>query len=179
MSLFRTALIAAAIALSSAALAQTRTSTLGRALGMGSQSTYDQARETLSPMANLGLRGGVMASPRGAAVVGLDFTVPQLSFKENWEGRFDADVIIKANLAGVNTLVPITFDQILTSPSGGFGGKSSYVGFGAGALLGGKSRLDGKVILGAEVTSKLAIEVNYHFAEKSKNLLVFVARGHM
>lgn len=184
MSLVRTTLIAGALALACAVPSgaqSNRSTNLASALGMqpAPNAYHMQRQQSQSPLINLGLRGGVMVTPRGAAVVGLDFGIPQLSLHQNWEGRLDADVIIKANLAGANTIVPVTLDQIYTSPSGGIGGRSSYFGIGAGALLGGKAKLDGKLIFGMDVTNKLGIEVNYHMAEDNRPLLVFLARTHM
>jgi hypothetical protein len=180
MSLVRTALTAGAIALACAPHSHAQTNLAG-ALGMQpAPNAYRMQRpQGQSSLLNLGLRAGVMVTPRGAAVVGLDFGLPQLSLHQNWEGRIDGDVIIKANLAGANTIVPVTFDQIFTSPTGGFGGRSSYFGVGVGALLGGKAKLDGKVLLGFDITSKLGVEVNYHIAEDNRPLLVFLARTHM
>ena len=112
---------------------------------------------------NIALRGGAMFSPRGAGLAGLDFDLPQLSLMPNWSGRVDADVIFKANFSGLRTVVPVTLNQIYTSPN--VAGRSVYFGGGAGALLGGKAKLDIKALAGVGLTRNMDIEVNAHFLE--------------
>lgn len=113
---------------------------------------------------NIALRGGAMFSPRGAGLAGLDFDLPQLSLMPNWSGRVDADVIFKANFSGLRTVVPVTLNQIYTSPN--VAGRSFYFGGGAGALLGGKAKLDIKALAGVGLTRNMDIEVNAHFLER-------------
>jgi hypothetical protein len=70
-----------------------------------------------SPLALLSFHAGAMLSPRGGGLVGLDASMPSLSLGYGMKGRLDADVIFKANLGGIDTIVPVTFDQIFYSPS--------------------------------------------------------------
>lgn len=126
---------------------------------------------------SLALRGGAMFSPRGAALVGADITLPVLKFFDGWSGRLDADVIIKANFAGANTVVPVTFNQIYYLP-GSFGGRATYLGGGAGAVFGsGGTKLDIKALVGAELTQSLGGELNVHFAD-GDTLWTAVVRLH-
>jgi hypothetical protein len=129
-----------------------------------------------SPIQNLSLRGGVMFSPRGAGVAGLDFDLPTLSLGNGWHGRLDADVIFKANLGGINTAVPVTFDQLYYSPNAA-GGHNVYYGGGVGVVLGGDAVFDGKLVLGTELTSKVGAELNVHFTEED-TLVCILGRLH-
>lgn len=141
---------------------------------LGSQAV---SQASYTPPVYLSLRGGAMLSPRGAALVGLDASVPQISMLNGMRGRLDADVIIKANFAGVNTIVPVTLDQIsyVNNPTGI---AKTYYGFGVGAIMGGKTRFDGKLILGTEITSHLGAELNIHLNSED-TLCVVAARLHI
>ena len=121
----------------------------------------------------MALRGGGMVSPRGAGLVGVDFSLPAITLGTNWHGRVDADVIFKANLGGVNTIIPATFDLLSYDPT-----HRVYFGGGAGAVFGGNTRFDGKLVLGAELVSKLGAEVNLHLTERD-TLVTVLARLHM
>jgi hypothetical protein len=130
-----------------------------------------------SPLALLSFHAGAMLSPRGGGLVGLDASMPSLSLGYGMKGRLDADVIFKANLGGIDTIVPVTFDQIFYSPSVA-GGKKMYVGGGLGAILSGPAVFDGKLILGTEVSRNLGAELNFHF-NKYDTLVTLFARLHM
>lgn len=121
----------------------------------------------------LTLRGGAMVSPRGAGLAGVDFSLPSITLGTDWHGRVDADVIFKANLGGVNTIIPATFDLLHYDPT-----HRVYFGGGAGAVFGGNTRLDAKLILGTELVSKLGAEVNLHFTERN-TLVTILARIHL
>jgi hypothetical protein len=138
---------------------------------------FGQAPTTVNPLTYISLHGGAMVAPRGAGLVGADASIPGLSLGNGWHGRIDADVIFKANFGGIDTIVPITFDQLYYSP-GGVGGHNVYYGAGIGAVLGGNTVFDGKLILGTEVTSKIGGEVNVHITERD-TLVCLLARIHM
>jgi hypothetical protein len=130
-----------------------------------------------SPFSNASLRGGAMLSPRGAALVGLDLSIPSLSTATNWHARLDGDVIIKANFGGIDTIVPVTLD-LLTYTGGGMGLRDVYFGGGLGAVLGGPAKFDGKLVLGTDLSNRLGAEVNVHFTERD-TLVTLLARFHM
>lgn len=131
------------------------------------------AAETSSPVPNLSLRGGVMVSPRGAGVAGVDIGIPTLNLVSGWEGRIDLDVIIKANLGGVNTIVPVTADLLHYLPSAA--GKAFYLGGGVGAKLGGSAGAVLKGIVGTELGGRFGVEGNIMWT-KDDTLLTFVGR---
>jgi hypothetical protein len=145
-------------------------------LGGGSRSALGGQGLMEAPI-YLSLRGGAMLSPRGAGLVGIDASLPSLSLGAGWRGRLDADVIIKANLAGVNTIVPVTIDQLYTVSAPGRIGVA-YYGAGVGVVSGGGTRFNAKLVLGAEIAKKLGAEVNVHFAERD-TLVTVLARLHL
>ncbi|NLH99115.1 MAG: hypothetical protein GX446_06440 [Chthonomonadales bacterium] len=130
-----------------------------------------------SPMPiTMSLRGGIMVAPRGAGLAGVDIAVPSVSLLDGWEGRLDADVIFKANLADISTVVPVTLDQVRYVQD--MTGRSIYYGAGAGALLGGKAKLIGKAILGFELSARLGVEGNLIVTD-AKTMVTVVGRLHL
>jgi hypothetical protein len=123
----------------------------------------------------LSLHAGAMLSPRGGGLAGVDAAMPTLSLGYGMVGRLDADVIFKANFGGVDTIVPVTIDQILYPTAGG--GKF-YIGGGLGAILSGPAVFDGKLIFGMNINQKLGAEMNVHF-NKYDTLLTLFARLQM
>ena len=125
-----------------------------------------------SPL-GLAFHAGGMLSPRGAALAGLDLPLDYSLIGTGFRGRLDADAIIKANLGGVNTLVPVTFDQIynLNLPVS----SRVYVGGGIGPYFGDKTRFGGKLIAGAEF-NRFGLEGNIHFAGTGDTLFTVQAR---
>jgi hypothetical protein len=112
-----------------------------------------------SPFSSFAFRGGAMVSPRGAGLAGLDASLPSFSFGSGWTGRLDADVIFKANFAGINTVVPVTINQLYYSnPSAT--GQVGYIGGGVGFIFGGKTRFTGKLLVGFEFNRRLGAEAN-------------------
>jgi hypothetical protein len=181
MSYLRTLLFAGSFcaALAGSASAQS-TGTVERvslARLITSNSISRPMQASASPLQNLTVRGGVMFSPRGAGVAGVDFDLPSVSLGSGWRGRLDADVIFKANLGGINTAVPVTINQIHVSPNAA-GEHNVYYGGGVGAILGGHATFDGKLILGTDLSNKLSVEVNAHFTE-GDTLLMALARFHL
>jgi hypothetical protein len=155
----------------SAVAGRTRLSPLLNAAPAGQ---FDVVRDVTPSFA---LRGGAMFSPRGAAIAGADVTLPILKFFDGWTGRIDADVIIKANFAGANTVVPVTLNQVYYLP-GSFGGRATYLGGGAGAVFGGGgTKFTAKGLVGAELTQSLGGELNVYFAE-GDTLWTAVVRLH-
>jgi hypothetical protein len=124
----------------------------------------------------MSLRGGIMVAPRGAGLAGVDIAMPSISLLDSWEGRLDADVVFKANLAGIKTVVPVTLNQIRYSQD--VTGRSIYIGVGAGALLGGQAKLIGKGVLGVELSGKLAVEGNVIVTD-DKTMITVVGRLHL
>lgn len=122
------------------------------------------------------LRGGAMLAPRSAGLAGVDIAVPSVSLLEGWEGRLDADVIFKANFAEINTIVPVTLNQVHYMAD--VSGRSLYFGAGAGALLGGKAKLIGKGVLGVELNPRLGVEGNIIFTN-DKTMVLVVGRLHL
>ncbi|HSV72717.1 MAG TPA: hypothetical protein VLH79_03045 [Chthonomonadales bacterium] len=153
-------------------------SAAGAPLSLGAGSYAGLAGQgLLEPLVHISLRGGAMLSPRGAGVVGIDASLPVLSIGPGWRGRLDADVIIRANLAGVNTMVPLTINQLYTVAAPGRIGVG-YYGAGVGIAAGGGTRLTAKLVAGAEIARRLGGEVNVHFVERD-TLVTVVARLHL
>src|SRR5437763_1057100 len=70
-------------------------------------SRYAAKGAAASNPTTVSLRGGGMISPRGAALIGIDVAMPNVSIPgTGWHGRFDVDAIITANFGGSNTVVP-------------------------------------------------------------------------
>jgi len=139
--------------------------------------TVTQAPTTINPLTYISLHGGAMLTPRTGAMVGADATIPGLGLGNGWHGRLDADVIFKANLGGVDTIIPVTFDQLYYSPNAA-AGHNVYYGAGLGAVLSGPARFDGKLVLGTEITDRLGAELNVHITDNDTLLTAFV-RVHM
>lgn len=137
-----------------------RTLRLCNAAGAGQAGQVPGPPTTTNPVTYISIRGGAMVSPRGAALVGLDAVFPSIAIGPEWVGRLDADVIIKANFAGTNTVVPVTFNQIYVGPTSGT--TRFYAGAGLGVVLGEKSEFTGKLILGAKFTPRLGAEANLY-----------------
>jgi hypothetical protein len=112
-----------------------------------------------APFSSFAFRAGAMVSPRGAGLAGVDASIPSFSFGSGLTGRLDVDVIFKANFAGINTIVPVTINQVYYSnptPTGQVG----YLGGGAGFVFGGKMRFTGKMLVGFEFNRRLGAEAN-------------------
>jgi ethanolamine utilization microcompartment shell protein EutS len=175
MSFFRTLLCAGALCLTVAGTASAQGADTNRHIPLAGllQSQSIRQAGVDDPTNNLAIRGGLMVSPRGAGLAGVDFTLPTLSLGAGWIGRVDADVIFKANFGGVNTAIFATVDQIYYTPGGGT--TPIYWGGGVGAIFGGGTSLAGKLILGADFASKISGEVNLGFAE-SDTIITVVGR---
>ena len=120
------------------------------------------------------LRLGALLSPRTKFDAGIDASIPGLHLLPNFNTRVDLDVIFSANLGGVTTLVPVTFDQIYSK--GLVGGTRVFAGAGIGPYFGDKTRFGGKLLFGADVTSRIGAEVDVHFAGVGDPLVSLVAR---
>lgn len=180
MSHIRTLLAAGALcaAIAGSAIAQETTARQIPLAGLvASSGIGGRMQAGVSPLANMSIRGGAMVTPRGAGLAGIDFDVPSVSLNNGMRGRIDADVLFKANFHGINTAIPITFDQISYTP-GAPGGHTIYYGAGVGAVLGGHATFDGKLIFGTELAKKFGAEVNVHFTEHD-TLLCLLARIHL
>ena len=132
---------------------------------------------TTSPMTWISLHGGAMFGPRFGGLVGIDASIPGLNMGNGFHSRIDADVIFKANFAGIDTVVPVTFDQLWYSPNAA-SGHNMYLGAGVGAVLSGPITYDVKLIAGTELTNKLGAEVNVHLTGHDTLWTAFV-RLHM
>jgi len=124
------------------------------------------------------LRGGAMVSPRGAGLVGVDISLPNVAIAgTGWHGRLDADAIIVASFSGERTVVPFTFNMMYYDPNAA-AGHNVYFGAGLGAIVGKGSKIDGKLILGTEVTRTLAGEFNLHLTD-GNTLFMILGRLHL
>lgn len=128
---------------------------------------------SLSPFP-VALRLGALLSPRTKADVGIDVTIPHLGIGAGWNARVDADAIISANLGGISTLVPITFDEIYTQTL--TGGAPVYFGGGIGAYIGNRTRFGGKVLVGAGISKQLAAELAVHWPGFGSTLVTLQLR---
>src|SRR5258706_1242301 len=150
---------------------------LGTMIKGAAVTSVTAAKAKSAPQTALSIRGGMMVIPRGAGLAGVDFSLASVTVGTGWVGRVDADVIFKANFGGVNTAIPATFDLIQTQP-GGPGGKAIYYGGGLGAILGGDTVFDAKLVLGINLAQKVDFEVNVHFNEHD-TLLTLMGRFHL
>jgi hypothetical protein len=121
----------------------------------------------ISPVV-VNLRGGALVSPTGAALVGADVSLPQLSLGQGFKGRFDADVLFKSSFARTNTIFPVTFDQIYYRPQ--VGKNDIYLGGGIGAILGDGTTFLGKLVVGVTLTQKVSAELNVLFGQHDTGL---------
>lgn len=132
---------------------------------------------TVEPVTYISLHGGVMLTPNVGGLVGVDASIPGLNLGNGWHSRIDADVIFNAGFGGIDTIVPVTFDQLYYSPNGA-SGHNVYYGVGLGAILSGPVSFDGKLILGTEISRNFGAEVNLHL-NRHDPLLTLFARLHM
>ncbi|MEP6755639.1 MAG: hypothetical protein ABJA67_09075 [Chthonomonadales bacterium] len=130
-----------------------------------------------APMVPFTVHAGAMVTPRGALLAGGDIDLPSVTLGKGFTGRLDVDAIFKANFGGVNTLTLVTIDQI-SSTTDGISGHNVYYGGGLGAVFGGGTKFDGKLILGTELTKRFSAEVNVHFSS-SKTLVCLLTRIHI
>lgn len=183
MKLLRALLFGSLAALScSAATAQSTTDAgsvrLASLVNTTAPATVFTPKKGSSSGTAISIRGGAMVAPRGAGLVGVDFSLPDVTFGGGaWHGRIDADFIIKANFRGTNTAVPVLFNVLHYEP-GGSGGRGVYYGGGLGVIFGDGSVFDGKLVLGTELTDKIGAELNVHFNDRD-TLLCLVARLHL
>ncbi len=124
------------------------------------------AKKQLDPTGVVGavfplhVRLGAMVSPRTKFIGGIDYTTKGLA--PNLSTRIDADAIVSANFGGVNTLFPVTVDQIYSK--GLVGGTQVYGGIGLGVYFGDVSRFGGKLLVGGDFGRRVGAEVALHFA---------------
>src|SRR5258705_7213012 len=159
-SLVLTSALACGIAAAASANepADSGTVRLGALINSAAVTNVSAAKAKGNAQTALSVRGGLMVIPRGAGLAGVDFSLPSVTVGTGWVGRVDADVIFKANFGGLNTIIPATFDLIQTQP-GGPSGKSIYYGGGLGAILGGDTVFDAKLVLGINLVQKVDFEV--------------------
>lgn len=122
----------------------------------------------LSPFP-VAFRIGANLSPRTLFDVGVDVNLPSLHLIPEFSSRVDLDAIIGLSIASVSTIFPLTFDQLYGRTLAG--GTRVYAGAGIGPYFGGVTRFGGKLILGADFTSRLGGEFNVHFAGTGDPLL--------
>jgi hypothetical protein len=176
---FRTLLFAGAMGLAavgsaSAQGAETQNISLA---GLTASNAVTRFAPAAAPSTAFSIRAGGMVTPRGAALIGADYELPTLSLGNGWHGRLDADFLIKANFGGVNSVTLVTFDQLYYSPNAA-SGHNVYWGGGIGAIFGGGTTFDGKLILGTELTSRIGAELNVHFNDRD-TILSLMARIHI
>lgn len=122
----------------------------------------------LSPFP-VALRLGANLSPRTRFDVGVDVSLPSLHLIPQLDSRVDLDAILSLSIVNVSTIFPLTFDQLYGRTLAG--GTRVYAGAGIGPYFGGTTRFGGKLILGADFTSRLGGEFNVHFAGTGDPLL--------
>jgi hypothetical protein len=176
---FRTLLFAGAMGLAavgsaSAQGAETQNISLA---GLAASNAVTRFAPAGAATTNFSIRAGAMVTPRGAALIGGDVDLPTLSLGNGWHGRLDADFLIKANFGGVNSVTLVTFDQLYYSPNAA-SGHNVYWGGGLGAIFGGGTTFDGKLILGTELTTRIGAELNVHFNSRD-TILALMARIHI
>ncbi len=116
---------------------------------------------TFSPFP-IALRLGANVSPRTRFAAGVDVLLPRLPLLPGFQSRIDLDAIFSVNFGGVSTIVPLTFDQIYSH--GLAGGIRVYGGGGIGPYFGDVTRFGGKLLVGADFTSRLGAEADVHFS---------------
>lgn len=121
----------------------------------------------------LHLRLGAMLSPRTKFDGGIDVTLGR-GILPSLSTRIDLDAIISANFRGISTLVPITLDQIYSK--GLLGGNRLYFGAGVGPYIADKTRIGGKLFIGADLAVRIGVEGAVHFAGTGEPLLTLQAR---
>ena len=121
----------------------------------------------------LHLRLGALLSPRTKFDGGIDVTLGR-GILPSSTTRIDADVIASANFRGISTLVPITLDQIYSK--GLLGGNRLYFGAGIGPYIADKTRLGGKLFVGADLAVRIGVEGAVHFSGTGDPLLTVQAR---
>ena len=121
----------------------------------------------------LHLRLGAMLSPRTKFDGGIDVTLGR-GILPSLSTRIDLDAIVSANFHGISTLVPITLDQIYSK--GLLGGNRLYFGAGVGPYIADKTRLGGKLFIGADLAVRIGVEGAVHFAGTGTPLLTLQAR---
>ena len=121
----------------------------------------------------LHLRLGALLSPRTKFDGGIDVTLGR-GILPSSTTRIDADVIASANFRGISTLVPITLDQIYSK--GLLGGNRLYFGAGIGPYIADRTRLGGKLFVGADLAVRIGVEGAVHFSGTGDPLLTLQAR---
>ena len=121
----------------------------------------------------LHLRLGAMLSPRTKFDGGIDATLGR-GILPSLTTRIDADAIVSANFRGISTLVPITLDQIYSK--GLLGGNRIYFGVGVGPYIAEKTRVGGKLFIGADLALRVGVEGTVHFSGSGDPLLTLQAR---
>jgi hypothetical protein len=127
----------------------------------------------VSSVLPLRLRLGAMISPRGKFLAGVDYTLPAIG-GSNFRVRLDAEVIFSANFAGTRTLYPLTANAVYSK--GLLGGTRLYGGLGIGPYLGEVTRFGGKVFVGADLVSRVGVEVGVHFSGSGEPLVTGLVR---
>ncbi len=107
------------------------------------------------------LRLGAEVSPNFNFDGGIDFTLPAFHIIPTFTSRIDVEAIVDGGPHGINTLIPITFNQIFTPPGTGITGL--YIGGGIGAYIAGDTQFGGKFFVGANITKRLGIEGDVQF----------------
>jgi hypothetical protein len=119
------------------------------------------------------IRVGGLLTPTTKLSAGVDLTLPDVHLFSGVATRIDGDVIFGANLHGSQTLIPVTFDQLVTKtlPSG----SSLYFGGGVGMYFGGQSRFGGKAVVGTMIKN-LGVEADVLWAGTGNPYLMLTGR---
>lgn len=110
------------------------------------------------------IRLGLLTSPRAGLALGADFTLPKVHWLPSAETRLSADLLapfdVPSFLGLPLTQSTVTLDQVFAAHPHARG---LYGGFGLGGYFGLKFRPGGKLFLGENLSSTLAIELTAHF----------------
>jgi hypothetical protein len=110
------------------------------------------------------IRLGLMTSPRAGLALGADFTLPKAHWLPYAETRLSADLLAPFNVPSFLglplTQATVTLDQVFAAHPHARG---LYGGFGLGGYFGLKFRPGGKLFVGENLSSTLAIELTAHF----------------
>ncbi len=124
---------------------------------------HESSRVKAYPLQNA-VRLGFMSSPALGLAFGADFTLPKAHLLPMATTRLSADLLapfdVPSFLGLPKTQATVTLDQVFARRPHAPG---LYGGFGLGGYFGLKARPGGKLFIGDNLTSSIAVEVTAHF----------------